>query len=91
VTVNFVNKGNVTVNSCTLTSGTLGSAAMTSYSMGPCTNVVPGQSFTLNVTFPSSAGAGGEGVPLQLKGTYTAGTLSGNWSETFRKIVLPSN
>jgi YVTN family beta-propeller protein len=91
VTVNFVNKGNVTVNSCTLTSGTLGSAAMTSYSMGPCTNVVPGQSFTLNVTFPSSAGAGGAGVPLQLKGTYTAGTLSGNWSETFRKIVLPSN
>jgi len=91
VTVNFVNKGNVTVNSCTLTSGTLGSAAMASYTMGPCTNVVPGQGFTLNVTFPSSAGAGGAGVPLLLKGTYTAGTLNGNWSETFRRIVLPSN
>ncbi len=91
VTVNFVNKGNVTVSSCTLTGGTLGSASMTSFTGGPCTNVLPGLGFTFNVTFPSSAGAGGAGVPMQLKGTYTAGTLSGNWSETFRKVILPSN
>ena len=91
VTVNFVNRGNLTVSSCTLTGGTLGSAAMSSFTGGPCTNLLPGQGFTFNVTFPSSAGAGGAGVPLQLKGTYTAGTLNGNWSETFRRIVLPSN
>jgi hypothetical protein len=89
VTVNFVNRGNVTVNSCTVTGGTLGSASMTSFTGGPCTNVLPGQGFTFNVTFPSSAGAAGAGVPLQLKGTYTAGTLNGNWSQTFRKVVLP--
>ncbi len=89
VTVNFVNKGNVTVNSCTVTGGTLGSASMASFTGGPCTNVAPGQGFTFNVTFPGSAGTAGAGVPLQLKGTYTAGTLNGNWSQTFRKVVLP--
>ncbi len=89
VTINFVNIGNVTVSSCTLTGGTLGSASMTSFTGGPCTNVLPGSGFTFSATFPSSAGAAGAGVAMQVKGTYTAGTLNGNWTQTFRKVVLP--
>jgi len=88
-TVNLYNSGNVTIDSCTLTGATLGAASLTTFAGGPCINLVPGQAFTLNLTFPGSAGADGVGVPLKLQGTYTAGKTTGNWGVSFRSALLP--
>jgi YVTN family beta-propeller protein len=86
--VNLINSGNVTLDSCTLTGGTLGAASLAS-SSGSCTSLVPGQPFGFKLTFPSSAGADGASVPLKLQGTYTAGTTTGNWGVSFRSATLP--
>jgi YVTN family beta-propeller protein len=88
-TVNLYNSGNVTIDSCTLISATLSAASLTSFTGGPCINIIPGQVFSLALTFPTSAGADVANVPLKLLGTYTAGKTSGNWGVSFRSVTLP--
>jgi hypothetical protein len=83
-----VNNGNVPVGTLSLVKATLGGQAALSLS-GPASNVMPGASATFTLTFPSSAGADGRGVPFTVNGTYAAGSLSGTWTAGFRSATLP--
>jgi hypothetical protein len=88
VALTVVNNGNVPVGTLSLVKGTLGGQAALSFS-GPVSNVMPGARATFTLTFPSTAGADGKGVPLTINGQYLAGALSGTWAAGFRSVTLP--
>ncbi len=89
-TVNLINNGNLTLDSCALSTATLGAASAVSFTGSPQTNVVPGQAFSFVLKFPSSAGADNATVPMQLHGTFiTGGTTTGGWTLAFRSAKLP--
>jgi hypothetical protein len=90
VTVTITNQGNVTVDSLQIgLAGTaLGTASLSSLP-APITNLAPGASATVTLTFPiTSALSTVTSAALKIGGTYSAGTLSGNWSVTFRSVTL---
>ena len=82
------NQGNVTVDSAQIiTAGTtLGNASATSVSP-PIASLAPGATATFTIAFPVTSATI---APLKINGTYSAstGTLSGNWSLTFRSVTL---
>jgi pimeloyl-ACP methyl ester carboxylesterase len=89
-TVTVTNKGNVSVDSAQVKAAgtTLGTRAPITLPSA-ITNLAPGASATITITFPASAvPAGTTSLPLKISGSYTAGTLSGNWSLTFRSVSL---
>jgi hypothetical protein len=88
VPLTVMNHGNISVGTLSLTKATLGGQAALSFS-GPDSNVMPGANATFTLTFPSSAGADGKGVPLIVNGNYFAGSLSGTWTVGFRSVTLP--
>lgn len=90
--VTITNTGNVTVDSMqvTITGTTLGSGSLLS-EPAAVTNLAPGASTTVTLTFPSnSVPSGTTAAQLSLSGTYSAltGSLSGNWGLTFRSVTL---
>jgi hypothetical protein len=90
VNVSVTNQGNVTVNSFKVSAVTtaLGTTAP-SLSPAAVTNLAPGASTTITLTFPkTAASASATSAPLKVGGTYTAGSLSGNWTLTFRSVAL---
>jgi hypothetical protein len=88
VVLTATNDGNVPVGTLSLVKATLGGQAALSIS-GAVSNIAPGANGTFTVTFPSSAGAPGKGVPLTVSGDYVAGALSGTWTAGFRSVTLP--
>jgi subtilase family serine protease len=89
-TVKITNEGNVTVNSAQIGAAatTLGTVSPVSVS-GPIMNLEVGASATVRLTFPmTSALSSASSAPLKINGTYSAGTLSGNWALTFRSVTL---
>ena len=89
-TVTITNQGNVTVDSAQIvaTTTTLSTASLSS-PPAPITNLTPGAIATVTLTFPiTSALSTATSAPLRINGTYSAGTLSGNWSVTFRSVTL---
>jgi len=89
-TVTITNQGNVTVDSVEIvaTTTTLSAASLTSQP-APMTNLAPGASATVTLTFPiTSALSTAASAPLKINGTYSARTVSGNWSVTFRSVTL---
>jgi hypothetical protein len=88
--VTVTNKGNVTVDSAQVkAAGTaLGSAVPISLPAA-MTNLAPGASTMITITFPASAvPSGATAVPLKISGSYAAGTLNGNWGLTFRSVSV---
>lgn len=89
-TVTITNQGNVTVDSAqiVLANTKLGTSSATSASSS-VTGLAPGASATVTLTFPiTSALSTATSAPLKITGTYSAGTLSGNWALTFRSVTL---
>jgi YVTN family beta-propeller protein len=90
VNVTLTNGGNVAIGELTLLKASLGGLGALTFPAGTTlSNLAPGASATFTANFSNSAGAAGKGVPLSLSGSYTAGTLSGNWSVSFRSVTLP--
>ncbi len=90
VTITLVNGGNISIGELTMLDASLGGLGALSFPAGTTlTNLAPGASATINATFSSSAGAAGKAVPLSFSGTYAAGSLSGNWTVSFRSVTLP--
>jgi hypothetical protein len=90
--VTITNMGNVTVASAQVTiAGTkLGSAAPLS-APPAVTNLAPGASATVTLTFPYSAvKKGATTAALKVSGTYsvTSPEINGNWVLTFRSVSL---
>lgn len=90
VTVN--NTGNATITSVqvTISGTTLGSGSLIS-APAPITNLAPGASATVALTFPSNAvSAGTTSASLKVSGTYSipAIPLGGNWALSFRSVTL---
>ena len=81
--VNVTNNGNSAVQNVQLTTATLGDASGATLPalLG---NIQIGQSASVLLTFPSSAGADGAGAVEKLAGTYTGGTFGGSF-----RAVLP--
>lgn len=89
-TVTVKNQGNVTVDSAqiTLANTKLGTSSAISAS-GPIAGFAPGGSAKVTLTFPiTSALSTATSAPLKITGTYSTGTLSGNWTLTFRSVTL---
>jgi len=87
-TVTITNQGNVTIDSAQIGTATLGTASLAS-TPASITNLAPSASTTVTLSFPiTSALATATSAPLKISGTYSAGTLSGNWSLTFRSVTL---
>jgi len=90
VNVTLTNGGNVAIGELTLLKASLGGLGALTFPAGTTLgNLAPGASATFTARFSNSAGAAGKGVPLSLSGTYATGTLSGNWSVSFRSVTLP--
>ncbi len=90
--VTITNTGNVTVTSAqvTTTGTTLGSASLLS-APPPITNLAPGDSATVTLTFPSSAvSSTATTAHLEVSGTYSVPSflLSGDWVLSFRGVSL---
>jgi hypothetical protein len=88
--VTITNTGNVTISSLQVTSATLGSGSLSS-SPAPVTNLAPGGSAAVTLTFPSnSVSPGVTSAPLKLSGTYsvTSPAINGNWALSFRGVTL---
>lgn len=88
--VTVTNQGNVMVDSAQIspTNTKLGTASAVSVSE-PIARLAPGASATVTLTFPiTSALSVAKSAPLKITGTYSAGTLSGNWGLAFRSIAL---
>jgi hypothetical protein len=89
-TVNMVNTGSVAIdiaqiNASTTTLGT----APTISSPSLITNLTPWAGAVITLRFPATAlPKGTTSAPLKITGTYKAGTLTGNWSLTFRSVTL---
>jgi len=79
--VTVTNNGTGTAPNVQLTSASLGSTAGTvpAISMG---NLLAGQSSSVTVTFPASAGSSGAGTAEKFAGTYTGGTFGGSFRAT---------
>jgi len=90
VTVTLTNGGNVPIGELILLNASLAGLGALSFPVGTTlSNLAPGASATFAATFSNTAGAAGKGVPLSLSGTYAAGSLSGNWTVSFRSVTLP--
>ena len=92
VSATLTNTGNVAINQLNLNAATLGGVAPLNYFPAGTTisNIAPGASANFTITFPTTAGAAGKGVPLSLSGNYTAAFgLSGNWAASLRSVTLP--
>ena len=88
--VTITNAGNVTVDSAQIvaTGTTLGTATLSSLP-AVIANLTPGASAMVTLTFPiTTALSTATSAPLKINGTYSTGTLSGNWSVTFRSVTL---
>lgn len=88
--VTITNTGNVTVNSVQVSSATLGSGSLLS-APAPVTNLAPGASAVVTLTFPSnSVPSGAASAALKVSGTYsvTSPAISGNWALSFRRVTL---
>jgi len=90
--VTITNTGNVSVDSLqvTIAGTTLGTGSLLS-APATVTNLAPGASTTVTLTFPpSSVPSGTTTAQLSLSGTYSAstGSLSGNWGLSFRSVNL---
>jgi hypothetical protein len=88
--VTLTNTGNVAVSSVQVTSATLGSGALLSPPPA-VTNLAPGQSAVVTLTFPSKAASStATSAALKVSGTYsvTSPALNGNWSLSFRTVTL---
>jgi Bacterial Ig-like domain (group 3) len=90
--VAITNTGNVTIDSLqvTIAGTTLGSGSLLS-APAAVTNLAPGASASVTLTFPSdSVPSGTTTAQLSLSGTYSAstGSLNGNWGLTFRSVSL---
>ncbi|HLV85893.1 MAG TPA: Ig-like domain-containing protein [Candidatus Sulfotelmatobacter sp.] len=90
--VTITNTGNVTVDSLQvmIAGTTLGSGSLIS-APAAVTNLAPGASTSVTLSFPSnSVPSGTTTAQLSLSGTYSAltGSLSGNWGLTFRSVSL---
>jgi hypothetical protein len=79
--VTVKNSGNVTAPKVQLTGATLGpsSGATLPASLG---DIASGDSASVTLTFPSSAGGDGATVAERLSGTYTGGTFGGSFRAT---------
>jgi hypothetical protein len=77
VTVLVQNTGNVTAQ-LQESSATLGGVA--ALAGAPSITLAPGATGSLALSFPSSAGAAGAAVALSVSGSYSATSLSGNWT-----------
>jgi len=89
-TVTISNTSAVLITSAQINTGgtTLGTTAPTTVPPA-ITNLAPGASATVTLTFPNTAASPTATTePLKIAGTYSAGTLSGNWSVTFRSVTL---
>jgi hypothetical protein len=90
VNATLTNGGNVAIGELALLKASLGGLGALTFPAGTTlSNLAPGASATFTATFSNSAGAAGKGVPLSLSGTYAAGSLSGNWTVSFRSVTLP--
>ena len=88
--VTITNQGNVTVDSAqvSIAGTTLGTTTPLTVP-GPMTSLAPGASATVTLIFPkTAASSSATTAPLKTSGTYSAGTLSGNWTLTFRSVTL---
>ena len=90
VNITLMNTGNIPVNSLTLAKATLGGVAALTFPAGTASsNLAPGAQLTFSATFSGAVGADGKGEPLSFGGTYSAGSLSGNWAVNLRSVTLP--
>ena len=90
VLLTITNNGNVTISSAQVTTAgtTLGSASPLTMPP-PITNLAPGANATVTLKFPPSAAPStATSAPLKVSGTYSAGTLNGNWTLSFRSVTL---
>ena len=78
VTVLLQNTGNVTAQTVQEASATLGGVA--ALAVIPSITLVPGATGSVVLSFPASAGAAGAAVALSMSGSYSAASLSGNWT-----------
>ncbi len=90
--VTITNAGDVTINSLqvTVAGTTLGSGSLLA-TPPTVSNLAPGASTTVTLTFPSdSVASGTTTAQLTLNGTYSAsiGSLNGNWGLTFRSVTV---
>lgn len=90
--VTITNTGDVTISSLqvTIVGTTLGSGSLIS-APSAVTNLAPGASTNVTLSFPSdSVSNGATSAQLSLSGTYTTstGSLTGNWGLTFRSVSL---
>jgi hypothetical protein len=89
-TVTVTNQGNVTIDSAQVNvkGTTLGTTAPVAAPV-VITNLAPGATATVTLVFPkTAASSSATTAPLKISGTYKAGTLTGNWSLTFRSVAL---
>jgi hypothetical protein len=84
VAIDLKNNGNVTAESIVLNSASLNGISTPNTGL-KAINLAPGASLSLIPTFPATVTSG----VLKLSGTYTAATLSGNWSVSARVTVPP--
>ena len=90
--VTITNTGDVTIGTLqvSISGTTLGSGSLV-LAPAAVTNLAPGASTTVTLSFPSDSVPSGAGTaPLSLSGTYSTsiGSLSGNWGLTFRSVSL---
>jgi hypothetical protein len=90
--VTITNTGNITIASAqvTIAGTTLGSASLLS-APPPVTNLAPGASAVVTLTFPDTAALSkATTAPLKVGGKYSVPSvpLSGNWALSFRSVTL---
>jgi hypothetical protein len=89
VTVTLLNSGNETASTVSENSATLNGVAASAV-LSPITNLAPGATGTLVLTFPATAGAAGAAARIAVGGNYSGTALSGNWSFSLgRGLTLP--
>ena len=90
VALTLTNTGNSTASTVVVTGSALGKSSKPTFPNGnTITNLAPGATATIQMTFPLAAGKSGTSVPFKANGTYTGGALHGNWSATLRSVTLP--
>ena len=90
ITINLVNTGSVAIDVAQIKAATttLGAAPAITAS-GSIINLAPWEGAAVTLSFPATAiPKGSTSASLKINGTYSAGTLSGNWSLTFRSVTL---
>jgi hypothetical protein len=89
VSVLITNEGNVPLDLVQEVSARLATATPSSVPASSISGLAPGSTGTLTLVFPASAGASGAIVPLSVSGSYSGGSLAGNWSVGLRGVTLP--